>query len=128
MTLIFHLLTNNNRRQKKRIEKAIYKIPDNKTRLITLLGNYIRNGALIHGYGLSCLKQYDMRVAHYTRSDDDLNARITNFWKQVHGLSKRFNNKIKINGYLKERNRTEFEDDTRKWLEENGSGWKKMIY
>lgn len=102
----------NSRGVKKRIEKAIFKVPENIPKLISLLGNYIREGVLIHGYGLKCYQQHYIKVAHYTRSDIELNARISKFWKNVHGLTKRFDNKRKINDYLKERNRTEYVDET----------------
>lgn len=106
----FFRYTKNNR-IKRRIEKAIFKIPKNPTKLLTLLGNGMRNGALIHGYTLGCLKQSKLNVAHYTRDEHELKKRIETFWNNVNGLTKRFNTNKKIKAYLNERNRTEFMDE-----------------
>jgi hypothetical protein len=97
---------------KKRIEKAIFKVPKNASKLLHLLKIGIKKGSLIHGYSLGCKKQHDIKVAHYTRSDDQLKDRIRSFWTNVHGLRKRFSNDNKIKNYKLERNRTEVVDDT----------------
>lgn len=97
---------------KKRTEKAIFKVSSDKGKLLSLLGNGIRHGALIHGYGLDCEKQHDIKVAHYTRSNNELQNRIVTFWKNVKGQRERFNNMKKIKKYVKERNRTEMIDTT----------------
>lgn len=107
-----YVASNSNKKVKKRIEKAIFKIPHDKARFLTLLGNGIRYGSLIHGYTMNCMKQHELKVAHYTRSNKDLKSRINTFWKNVHGLTKRFNNDKKVKNYLTERNRTEMSDST----------------
>lgn len=104
-----------NRHIKHRIEKAIFKVPHDAhqmTNLLSGLGNGIRNGALIHGYSMNCFKQHYIKIAHYTRSVENLNTRMKMFWKGINGLETRFNSNDKIRKYLKERNRTEFVDTT----------------
>lgn len=98
---------------KARIEKAIFKVPETlegRIKLISMLGNGMRAGALIHGYSMGCRRQHALQVAHYTRSDADVRARTKTFWAGVHGLEKRFDTDLKTENYLRERNRTEFVD------------------
>lgn len=95
---------------KKRTEKAIFKVPkttQGKSELISIFCNRMKTGVMIHGYSMNCNKQIEIKVAHYTRGSKEMTDRVTNFWKNVHGLEKRFSGQEKINNYIKERNRTE---------------------
>mmetsp|Transcript_15293 Transcript_15293/g.19690 ORF Transcript_15293/g.19690 Transcript_15293/m.19690 type:complete len:366 (+) Transcript_15293:67-1164(+) len=100
---------------KWRLVKAIFKIPESakaKANLLTMLGNGIRGGALIHGHTLDCIKTANLKIAHYTRGTDDVYDRIHSGWKSIKGMSTRFANDKKIQNYLNERNRTRFVDET----------------
>ena len=100
-------------RLKKRTEKAIFKVPKmarDKAELISYFGNFMKTGVMIHGYSLDCAKQNKIKVAHYTRRNEELLTRVSTFWENVHGLEKRFNNDKTIENYIKERNRTDVID------------------
>lgn len=97
---------------KLRTTKAIFVVPDDITHMISILGNYMTRGALIHGYGIECRKQDIIRVAHYTRSSEDLRTRMGTFWSGVRGLEQRFDAQAKRDKYIRERNRTDIIDMT----------------
>ena len=101
------------KRLKKRIKKSIFKVPVNltdKVDLISHFSKYIKTGVMIHGYSKNCTDQTLIKVAHYTRDDQELENRIKTFWSSVKGLRKRFSNEKSVYKYLKERNRTEVVD------------------
>lgn len=100
---------------KKRITKAIFKIPTNvseRYRMLRDLSINKRSGAYIHGNGMACDYDNYSYIGHYTRSNDDLQIRIKEFWKSIKGLSSRFSDETKVQNYIKERNRTDEVDLT----------------
>lgn len=98
-------------KKKKRIEKAIFKSTSDNEDLLNLLDTKVKNGALMHGYGVNCEKQWQIKVAHYTRSEVELKKRISTFWKNIKHLKNRFSTKNNQFKYILERNRTEYKNN-----------------
>ena len=98
-------------KKKKRIEKAIFKSNSDNRDLLKLFGTKVKNGVLMHGYGANCEKQWQIKVAHYTRGEVELKQRISTFWKNIQHLKNRFSTKNKQIKYISERNRTEYQNN-----------------
>lgn len=97
------------RTKKKRIQKAIFSplfIPDKEAFLQRLTTNY-KAGSLIHGYKMGCRieERPPLAVAHYTRSEAELETRLKTFWKTTIGLRHRFATDQRRETYISERNR-----------------------
>lgn len=99
---------------RNRTLKAIFRVPeevvDRKSMFYKMKRN-IKRGSIIHGYGMGCVFQDRLRIAHYTRSMEDVTRRMNTFWTNVKTLNRRFQNEKGINKYLKERDRTTFREN-----------------
>lgn len=108
-----HYYKNNSKGVKKRIRKAIFAYPktiQDKVEMIRNLVFFVKHGILIHGYGVKCKLQTEIKVMHHTRSRQELESRVSNFWKGMHGLRQRFDDRGKISRYFHERDRNEIID------------------
>lgn len=104
----------NSMKFKNRTLKAIFRVPeevvDRKSMFYKMKRN-VKRGSMIHGYGMDCVFQDRLRIAHYTRSIDDVTRRMNTFWKNIKTLNRRFQNENGVRKYLKERDRTKYREN-----------------
>jgi hypothetical protein len=101
-------------RFRNRTLKAIFRVPEeiaDRRSVFTKMKQNVKRGSMIHGYGMNCIFQDKVRVAHYTRSVEDVHRRIGTFWRNIKSLNGRFQSENGIAKYLKERDRTEQRED-----------------